>query len=98
MSRRMFRIVIAIAVLIWLALFVTKDSLSKNLLISATSFTFLVFSFGVHGLIAHSIHPPSTEGELITFPLLMWLFWAFMILVFVFFIIPIYNPDFLMDK
>ena len=98
MSRRLFRMVIVIAIAIWIVLFMTKDSLSKNFLIGAATLTFLLFSFGIHGLIAHSIHPPATEGELITFRLLMWLFWAVMFLVFVFFIIPIYHPDFLIDK
>lgn len=97
MSRRIFRIVIAIAIVIWIALFMTIDSFSKSFLISAATFAFLVFSFGIQGLIAHSIHPPATKGELITFPLLMWVLWAVMFLVFVFLIIPIYCPDFLMD-
>ncbi|MDB9720438.1 hypothetical protein OAA67_01030 [Winogradskyella sp.] len=46
---------------------------------------------------AHSIRPPSTKGELITFLLFMWVLWAVMFLAFVFFIIPVYCPDFLMD-
>ncbi|WNH13073.1 universal stress protein [Thalassobellus suaedae] len=59
--------------------------------------TFLVFSFGVHGLIADSVRPPATKGELITFPLLMWVFQTIMFLVFVFLISPIHYPDVLMD-
>ena len=94
MSRRIFRIVIAIAIVIWIALFITKDSFSKSLLISVAALTFLVFSFGIHGLIAHSIRPPNTEGELITFPILMWVLWAVMFLLFVFFILPIFCLDF----
>lgn len=95
MSRRIFRIVIAIAIAIWIALFITKDSLSISLLISVATIVFLVFSFGIQGLIAHSIRPPATKGELITFPFLMWVFWAIMFLVFVFFIIPVFCPNFL---
>ncbi|WP_298498141.1 hypothetical protein [uncultured Algibacter sp.] len=97
MSRRIFRIVIAIAIVLWIVLFITKESLSKSLLISFATLNFLVFSFGIHGLIAHSIRPPNTKGELITFPLLMWVLWAIMFLLFVFLIIPVYCPDFLMD-
>lgn len=97
MSRRIFRIVIVIAIVIWIALYITKDSFSKSILISAATLTFLVFSFGTHGLMAHSIRPPATKGELITFPILMWVLWAVMFLVFVFLIIPIYCPDFTID-
>jgi hypothetical protein len=97
MSRRIFRIVITIAIFILVSLFITQDSFSKSVLISVTTLTFLMFSFGMHGLIAHSIRPPASKWELITFPLLMWVLWAVMFLVFVFLIIPIYCPDFLMD-
>lgn len=95
MSRRIFRIVITIALVIWIALFMAKDSFSKSVLISVATLTFLVFSFGIQGLIAHSTRPPNTKGELIAFPLLLWVFWAIMFLVFVFLIIPVYCPDFL---
>lgn len=95
MSRRVFKIVIAIAFIIWVFLFVIKDSLSKSFLIGAATLTFLVFSFGVQGLIAHSVRPPATKGELIMFPLFIWILWALMFLVFVFFIMPMYCPDFL---
>ncbi|PTM09353.1 MAG: hypothetical protein DA407_06035 [Bacteroidetes bacterium] len=97
MSRRVFRIIITIAIVLWISLFFTKDEFSNTVLISSATLTFLVFSFGIHGLIAHSIRPPSTKGELITFPLFMWVFWAIMFLVFVFLIIPLYCPDFLME-
>jgi hypothetical protein len=97
MSRRVFRIVIALALVIWILLFITKDSFSKSLLISVATLSFLAFSLGIHGLILHSIRPPETRGKLITFPLLMWGLWAIMFLLFVFLIIPLYYPDFLMD-
>ncbi|MFC4633238.1 hypothetical protein ACFO3O_04930 [Dokdonia ponticola] len=96
MSRRIFRIVIAIAIALWIYLFVTKDSFSKSFLIIAASIDFLIFSLGIHGLIAHSLNPKS-KGELITFPLLMWVLWAVLFLVFVFFVIPVYCPDFLLE-
>ena len=97
MSGRIFRIIIAIAIAIWIAFFVTKNLFSKSVLLSVASLSLLVFSFGINGLIAYSIRPPSTKDELITFPLLMWVFWAVMFLAFVFLIIPLYCPDFLTD-
>jgi len=96
MSRRIFRIVIVLAIALGVFLFFGKESYSKNLLIIASSIDFLIFSFGIHGLIAHSLRPKS-KGDLITFPLLMWVLWAILFLVFVFFVLPIYCPDFLLN-
>jgi len=96
MSRRIFRIVILVAVALGIYLFISKESFSKSFIIIVSSFDFLILSFGIHGLIAHSLRPKS-KGELISFPLLMWVLWAILFLVFVFFIIPIYCPDFLLD-
>lgn len=96
MARRIFRIIIIIATAFGIYLFVSKETHSKSFLIIVSSLNFLLFSLGVHGLIAHSLRPKS-KGELITFPLLMWVLWAILFLVFVFFIIPIYCPDFLLD-
>jgi len=96
MSRRIFRIVIILAVALGIYLFITKESHTKSFLIIISTLNFLLLSLGIHGLIAHSLRPKS-KGELITFPLLMWVLWAVLFLVFVFFIIPIYCPDFLVD-
>ena len=92
----MFRIVIVIAIALGIYLFVAKESFSKSFLIIALSIDFLILSLGIHGLIAHSLRPKS-KGELITFPLLMWVLWAVLFLLFVFFVIPIYCPDFLLE-
>ncbi len=96
MTRRIFRIVMVIAIALGISLFVAKESFSKSFLIITSSLIFLLFSFGIQGLIAHSLRPKS-KGDLITFPLLMWVLWALLFLVFVFLIIPVYCPDFLMD-
>lgn len=96
MSRRIFRIVITVAIAIGIILFFSKESFSKSLLVILSSLNFLLFSFGIQGLIAHSAVPKS-KGELIAFPLFMWILWAILFLIFVFLILPIYCPDFLMD-
>jgi cytochrome c oxidase subunit IV len=96
MSRRIFRIIIVVAIALGVYLFISKESFSKSFLIIVSTLNFLVFSFGIQGLIAHSLRPKS-KGDLIAFPLLMWMLWAILFLVFVFFIIPIYCPDFLHD-
>jgi len=96
MARRIFRIVIVISIALAIYLFALKDNHTKSFLIVASSLTFLMFSFGIHGLIAHSLQPNS-KGNLIVYPILMWALWAVLFLLFVFFIIPIYCPDFLID-
>jgi len=96
MARRIFRIVIAVSVLLGIYLFISKDVHSKVFSIITSSLTFLVFSFGIHGLIAYSLHPKS-KGNIIVYPILMWALWAVLFLLFVFFVIPFYCPDFLID-
>ncbi|WP_282179367.1 hypothetical protein [Maribacter stanieri] len=96
MSRRIFRLIIVFAILLAIYLVALKDDHSKVFLIVASSITFLIFSLGIHGLIAHSIRP-DTKGNIIVYPLLMWTLWAVLFLLFVFFIIPVYCPDFLME-
>jgi len=96
MARRIFRIVIALSIALAIYLFISKDANSKVFSIIMTSLTFLLFSFGIHGLIAHSLNPKS-KGNIIVYPILMWALWAILFLLFVFFVIPIYCPDFLLD-
>lgn len=96
MARRIFRIVIVISIALAIYFFISKDDHSKVFLLIMSSFTFLLFSFGIHGLIAHSLHPKS-KGNIIVYPILMWALWAVLFLLFVFFVIPIYCPDFLID-
>jgi|SRR5690554_1213532 len=97
MARRIFSIIIVLAIALGILLFITKESYSKSFLLIVSTLIFLVLSFGIHGLIAHSLRPPTSKAGLITFPLLMWVLWAILFLLFVFFIIPIYCPDFLID-
>ncbi|TDS16853.1 hypothetical protein DFQ03_1341 [Maribacter caenipelagi] len=96
MSRRIFRIIIAFSILLAIYLIALKDDQSKVFLIVASSITFLIFSLGIHGLIAHSLRP-ETKGNIIVYPILMWSLWAILFLLFIFFIIPVYCPDFLLD-
>jgi len=94
MARRIFRIVIAISIILGIYFFISKDDHSKVFSIIMSSLTFLLFSLGIHGLIAHSLRPES-KGNIIVYPILMWTLWAILFLLFVFFVIPFYCPDFL---
>ena len=96
MSRRIFRILIIASILIGFYLYVIRETQSSRLLVIWSSVTFLILSFGIHGLIAYSLRP-KTKGDLIAYPLLMWVLWAVLFFLFVFLVIPVFYPDFLMD-
>jgi Na+/serine symporter len=96
MARRIFRIVIVVSIVLGVYLYAFRETHSKSFLIIFSSITFLIMSLGIHGLIAHSLSPKS-KGELITYPLLMWVLWAVLFLLFVFFVIPIFCPGFLLE-
>lgn len=96
MTRWIFRILIIASILIGVYLYIIRETQSSRLLIIWSSITFLILSFGIHGLIAHSMRPKS-KGDLIAYPLLMWILWAVLFFLFVFLVIPVFYPDFLMD-
>lgn len=96
MTRWIFRILIIASILIGVYLYIIRETQSSRLLIIWSSITFLILSFGIHGLIAHSMRP-KTKGDLIAYPLLMWILWAVLFFLFVFLVIPVFYPDFLMD-
>lgn len=96
MSRRIFRIVIVVSIVLGVYLYSIRETQSKDFLIILSSIAFLILSFGIHGLIAHSLRPKS-KGELITYPILMWALWAILFLLFVFFVIPVFCPDFFLN-
>lgn len=96
MARRIFRIIIAVSIVLEIYLYTIREAHSKSFMVISASIVFLLLSMGIHGLIAHSFRPES-KGELITYPILMWVLWAVLFLLFVFFVVPIYCPDFLID-
>ncbi len=93
MARRLYRILIVISVALWVYLLMTRATHSSVFLISVSCFVFMLFSMGVHGLLAHSVMPKLKEPSF-AYPLLMALLWGVMLLMFVFFIIPSLCPDF----
>lgn len=95
MARRIYRIVIVISILLGAYLFTIKETQSRIFLVLISSFIFMLLSFGIHGLIAHSLSPKLTENNF-AYPLLMGLLWGILLLLFVFFIIPALCPDFIL--
>ncbi|MEJ2584063.1 MAG: hypothetical protein P8Z38_03140 [Robiginitalea sp.] len=93
MARRIFRIIMALSVLAGVLLYSFREGQSPSFMIVASTFAFLALSLGVHGLIAHSLHP-RFKGDIIVYPIWMWALWAVLFLLFVFFLIPLFCPDF----
>jgi hypothetical protein len=93
MARRIFRIVMAVAIAIAIYLYLSREAHTAVFSIVASSLAFLLFSFGVHGLIAHSLHP-KFKGNIIVYPIWMWALWAILFLLFVFLLIPQFCPGF----
>jgi hypothetical protein len=94
MERRIYRILIVISLLLGFYLFTIKDSHSVLFLTLTLGLIFFLFSGGIHGLLAHSINP-KLKRYTIAYPLIMALFWVFLLMIAVFFVLPIFCPDFL---
>lgn len=96
MARRIFSIIIVIAVGLGFYLNFIKESHSTTFLIVTAGIIFTLFSIGIHGLIARSLNS-KVKGAIILYPILMGALWAFMFFLFVFFVIPMFCPDFLLS-
>lgn len=77
-------------------LYTIKDTRSDSYLIIISAMIFTLFSVGIHGLIAHSLNPVA-KGGILAYPLLMGVLWAVLFFLFVFFVVPMFCPDFLLS-
>lgn len=93
MAKRIYTLLVLISVILGAYVYLIKEAHSKNFLIVITSLVFLLFSAGIHGVLAHSLKPSIKRG-LIGYPIFMGVLWALLFFLFVFFIIPIFCPDF----
>lgn len=93
MARRIYRILIVLSIVLGAYVFMVKETHSKTFLIVITSLIFLLFSAGIHGLLAHSLKP-DIKGDIIIYPILMGVLWVILFFLFVFFILPVFCPDF----
>ncbi|WP_339840069.1 hypothetical protein [uncultured Maribacter sp.] len=96
MARRVYSILIAIALGLGFYLFSIKETHSKVFLIVTSAMIFTFLSMGIHGLIAHSLNPKA-KGGILLYPLLMGVLWAVLFFLFVFLILPMFCPDFLLQ-
>jgi magnesium-transporting ATPase (P-type) len=94
MARRIYGILIAISLGLGVYLYSVKETHSNIFIIVTSGIIFTCLSMGIHGLIAHSLNPKA-KGGILLYPILMGVLWAFLFFLFVFFILPIFCPDFL---
>ncbi|QXP58306.1 hypothetical protein [Olleya sp. HaHaR_3_96] len=97
MARRIYRILIVISLALGYHLFTIKNTHTKTYVVIISSLIFMLLSIGIHGLIAHSLKP-DVKGDIILYPILMGALWAVLFFLFVFFILPVYCPDFHLFK
>ncbi|SIR21259.1 hypothetical protein [Maribacter ulvicola] len=95
MARRIYSIIIVVALALGYYLFSIRDTHSKVYLITVSAIIFTLFSMGIHGLLAHSLKP-KVKGDIIIYPLLMGVLWGVLFFLFVFVFLPILCPDFLL--
>jgi len=93
MERRIYRLLIVISFALGVYLFTIKATHSVLFLTVILGLIFFLFSAGVHGLLAHSINP-KLKNYTIAYPLIMGLFWCFLLVILVFFVLPLFCPDF----
>lgn len=94
MARRIYTILIIISIALGVYLNSIKDTHSKTFLLLISSAIFLLFSMGIHGLLAHLIKP-NIKRDMIIYPLFMGVIWVVLFALFVFFIVPIFCPNFI---
>lgn len=95
MARRIYIVLIALSIGIGVYLFTLKGIRTDIFMVVISSVVFFLFSIGIHGLIAHSL-PSKAKGGILLYPLLMGVLWAVLFLLFVFLILPLLCPDFLL--
>lgn len=93
MYRRIFAILILMSLAIGGYMYLNPAAHGQMFLLVGSSLSFLMLSFGIHGLIAHSLHP-KFKGQIIFYPIWMWALWAVLFLMFVFLVLPLICENF----
>jgi hypothetical protein len=94
MARKIYWILLIITVISGIIFYLMKEYVVSNILLGVLFFLSMLLVSSVHGIIAHSLNP-ELKGGLIAYPLLMGILFAFLFFICVFFVIPLFCPDFL---
>jgi hypothetical protein len=91
--RRIFTVSIVLALIVGFFVFINRQTYSTRFIMISSSLAFLIFSLGIHGMIAFTLKP-EFKGRMIFYPVWMWALWAILFLIFVFLILPAICPGF----
>jgi hypothetical protein len=94
MAKRIYWIILILSFVAGAALYFGKDSFSPNTLLALFFLSSMIMIISVHGIIAHSISL-KVKGGLIVYPILMGVLFAVLFFICIFFILPLFCPNFL---
>lgn len=94
MLRRIYTILLVLALIAGFILYFFKDNVSANTMMGILFFLSMLFIASVHGIIAHSIRV-ELKGRMIVYPVLMGILFGILFFFFVFVVIPWFFPDFM---
>jgi hypothetical protein len=94
MSKRIYSIILIISLLLGTILYFIKDQFSGEVMLTILFIVSMVSVASTHGIIAYATNNQNPK-DLIKFPLLMGAVFAVMFFIWVFFIIPLFCPDFI---
>lgn len=95
MAKKIYSILLLVSLGLGYYLYSVRESHSNVFLIVTSGVVFTLLSMGIHGLVAHSLNP-NVKGGIILYPILMGVLWAFLFFLFVFFVLPLFCPDFML--
>ncbi|MBD1259753.1 hypothetical protein HZY62_04075 [Maribacter polysiphoniae] len=95
MAKKIYSILLLVSFGLGYYLYSVRESHSNVFLIVTSGVVFTLLSMGIHGLVAHSLNP-NVKGGIILYPILMGVLWAFLFFLFVFFVLPLFCPDFML--
>lgn len=94
MARRIYWIILILSIVAGVALYFNRESFSQGALLALLFLASTVMVASVHGIIAHSLSL-KFKGGLIAYPVMMGVVFAVLFFICVFFILPLFCPNFL---
>jgi hypothetical protein len=94
MARRIYWILFFVSIITGVIFYILRNNISANKLLFILFIIFMLLITSVHGTIAHTLNP-QLKGGLIAYPILMGILFAVLLFICLFFIMPLFCPDFL---
>ncbi len=94
MARKIYSIILVIATIGGVILYNVKDGMERNFLIASLFVVATLVVGSIHGIVAHSLRP-KVKGDLIAYPIAMGALFVFLFWISLFFIVPLFCPNFI---